>query len=123
MKISYLNKEIKNKYINDIKYNSEAFIDQGIKDYINKLNDIPCVCTTQCCEGHPNDGYVSIMITKEKSDNFENNIIPAVNNYCEDIIKRFEQMYDDEIIVRYLFQFKNKDIFFDIFIKELSQSL
>lgn len=121
MKLIYLTEEIKVSLINEIK-SPDVIIDSGIEDYINKINEFPFINTTQCCQGHPNGGYLSVMVTKGIKEWFENDLIPNMSKYCEDIAKRFENV-EDKLIVRYLFLFKEgfTDMFFRSLIEQLSR--
>lgn len=123
MNLVYLTSELKNSYINDIN-SSDVEIDTDIIDYINIINKFPFICTTQCCQGHPNDGYLSVMIDKDYVNWFENIVVGEIVTYCEDIFKRFENIYINKIIVRYIFRFKDNCTheFFNSFIKLLNEN-
>lgn len=117
IQLLYLNEDIKNNYLKDINSN-EVQIDKDIKNYINIINSLPYICTTQCCQGHPDNGYLSVMITEDKINWFESIIIKEIFIYCKDVIKRFEEIKKDQIYVRYTFWFKNLE-FFNAFINLL----
>lgn len=119
MDLNYLNQEIKNKYLYDLS-SEECEIDVDIKQYINTINSFPFVCTTQCCQGHPNDGYLSIMIYEAFSLWMEKEVIKEVIIYCEDIYKYFEHIGNNSVNIRYVFRFKNYKDFFELLIKNLS---
>lgn len=119
MELNYLNQEIKNKYMADLS-SEECEIDVDIQQYINTINSFPFVCTTQCCQGHPNDGYLSIMIYEEVSLWMEKEVIKEIIPHCEDIYKYFECTGNDSIYIRYVFRFKNYKDFFELLIKYLS---
>lgn len=123
MQLLYLNDDIKKNYMNDLT-SEEAEIDYGIRSYIDIINSIPYVCTTQCCQGHPDNGYLSVMVSKEMFLWFENEVVEAVMSYCDDIIKHFEQIRESEIFIRYVFRFKTgcTVLFFSTFINLLSKT-
>lgn len=117
----YLTIKTKQTLINDIN-SPEVSIDPGIKHYVEKINGFLFINTTQCCQGHPENGYLSVMVTKEIFEEFEQLVIPQLIDYCEDIVKRFESI-GHKIIARYIFRFKTGcvDNFFTALIKLLSR--
>lgn len=123
MQLIYLEDEIKKHYINDLT-SDEVEVDSDIKNWVDKINFIPNVCTTQCCQGHPNDGYLSVMVSKDIFLWFENVVIKEVIIYCTDIIKRFEEIKKDQVYIRYTFWFKDNSTFdfFETFLDVLSKN-
>jgi len=103
----YLTQGLKQKYLNKLKL-PDVFIDEEIEQYINIINNIPFTCVTQCCAGHPGNGYLSIMINKEYVEWFEHEVIIALISYCNNVFERFEDITKDEVIARYVFYFKQK---------------
>lgn len=93
---------------------SDTVIDEEIRGYIDAINGLPFVCTTQCCAGHPDYGYISLMVTEDKAQWFEEEVAVPVAAQGFDVVKRYERI--DEVVVRYVFWFeeRTRQQFFDI---------
>lgn len=122
MKISNLTESLKNQYISNMR-GKDVFIDRDIQHYISELNKIPFVCTTQCCQGHPGGGYLSIMITDDYVGWFELRVVSHLLTLGFDVLKRYERITCEMAIARYVveFGFQARDTFFENLIEILSK--
>jgi len=118
--VNYLTPAYKDKLIGEIN-SKDVFIDAEIEGYIHSINHFSWVATTQCCQGHSGNGYLSIMVERRFSALFEESMVPEVISLCEDIYKKFEHISHDTIIARYVFWFKpeNRDLFFKKLIDQI----
>lgn len=121
MKIFYLNQGLKEYYDKELA-DKDTIIDVKIKKWINLINQYPFIRTTQCCEGHPDNGYLSVMIAKEYVQWFETVVVAALVFRGYDIIKRYERL-KNIIIARYIFWFSEdtRDSFFSFLFKALKE--
>jgi hypothetical protein len=114
-----LTKELKQKYDRE-SADKHTFIDPEIQKYIQQINSFEFIRTTQCCQGHASNGYLSVMLEDNMVSRFENEVfIPLIRDVAD---KRYENMHDGTIIIRYLFQFEpnQRDEFFQKFITKLN---
>lgn len=122
MFIQYLTQNYKKNLIKEIDL-PDVSIDVEIKEYVDEINTFSFICTTQCCQGHPDNGYLSVMVTETYSNHLENIVIPTLIQYCTDIFKKFEKIQQETVNVRYIFWFdeKNRDLFFKALLQELKK--
>lgn len=113
MKAIYLDSERKQRYMSELQ-SSDTVIDKEIREYIVAINRLPFVCTTQCCAGHPDYGYISLMVTEDKAQWFEEEVVVPLAARGFDVFKRYEKI--DEVVIRYIFWFeeRTRQQFFDI---------
>lgn len=106
-------KKIKQKLLKEYEYLKNIDIDKEMIPYINKLNNIEYVVTTQSCIGHGQEGFISILVNMN-TDKF----IKILSNLKQSIVVKVEFEYMP--FVRYCIFFNNVNIINEL-IKELEK--